>query len=82
MSGKKIKLPIYDDRKGWHKADSHALYHFTDRRTKRTFVAPGDSLKGIGPEVDVRLASRSEGEALWQNPLNPSWKVADDYSAR
>lgn len=34
-----------------------------------------------GPEADVRVATRSEAEELWQRPLHAGWKVANGESA-
>lgn len=34
-----------------------------------------------GPEADVRVATRTEAEEHWQNPLHAGWKVAEHSSA-
>lgn len=78
---KKADLPRYDERRGWIGGDSRTLYAFTDRRTGDVFVYPGGGagkklLMHAGPEADVRVASRSEAESLWQSPLHVGWKVA------
>jgi hypothetical protein len=31
----------------------------------------------VGPEVDVRVATRAEAEEHWQDPLHAGWKVAN-----
>ena len=85
--GKKIGLPRYDERRGWIGGDSRTLYAFTDRRTGRVFVYPGGGagkklLMHVGPEADVRRATRSEAESLWQTPLHAGWKVANGEERR
>jgi len=82
---KKVVLPRYDDRRGWTGGDSRTLYAFTDRRTGRVAVYPGGGagkklLMRVGPEADVRVATRPEAEELWQSPLHAGWKVANGAS--
>lgn len=80
---KKVSLPRYDERRGWTGGDSRTLYAFTDRRTGSVDVHPGGGGAGkkllmhSGPELTVRVASRSEAEELWQRPLHVGWKVAE-----
>lgn len=79
---KKADLPRYTEKHGWVGGDSRTLYAFTDRRTGQVSVHPGGGpkrklLMRVGPEVDVRIASRSEAEEHWQNPLHMGWKVAN-----
>ena len=79
---KKVVLPRYDDRRGWIGGDSKTLYAFTDRRTGSVAVYPGGGAgkklaMHVGPEANVRLATRSEAESLWQSPLHAGWKVAN-----
>lgn len=83
---KKITLPHYTEKLGWHGGDSRTLYAFTDRRTGTIGVYPGGGgskqklLMHWGPEADVRIATRSEAEQLWQSPLHAGWKVQDTAS--
>ena len=79
---KKTSLPRYDERRGWVGGDSRTLYAFTDRRTGSVSVYPGGGVgkklvMHVGPEADVRLATRSEAESSWQRPLHVGWKVAN-----
>ena len=64
----------YDDRKGlWIGADSRTLYHVTDTLTGATSVRDGHGLKGVGPNADIRLATRGEADAAgWP----AGWTVA------
>lgn len=81
-SRKKTALPRYTEQHGWTGGDSRTLYAFTDRRTGKVGVYPGGGsskaklLMHWGPEADVRIATRSEAEEHWQNPLHVGWKVA------
>lgn len=82
---KKADLPRYTEKHGWVGGDSRTLYAFTDRRTGQVAVYPGGGAKKkllmhVGPEADVRIASRSEAEELWQSPLR-GWTVADGSTA-
>jgi len=78
---KRVKLPRWDDRRGWTGGDSRTLYAFTDRLTGRLYaVRPGGGRRiadAGGPNADVRLATRAEAERLWQSPLHAGWKVVD-----
>lgn len=82
------ELPAWDmELRCWEGGSTHTLYAFTDKRTGRVTVRPGtetpdgthyfEGLRGIGPEVSVRVASRREAEAQWQFPLSPGWHVID-----
>lgn len=64
----------FDERKGvWLGAKSRTLYHVTDTRTGHTVVR--DILKGVGPAVTIRLATRAEADAAgWP----AGWIVADN----
>ena len=83
---KKTALPRYTERQGWIGGDSRTLYAFTDRRTGKVGVYPGGGgsnkklLMHVGPEADVRVATRAEAEELWQNPLK-GWNVSEGSSA-
>lgn len=68
-------LPRYSERRGWTGGSSSVLYAFQDRRTGKVSVRPGRSVGGIGPEVDVRVATRAEATKHWQDPLHSGWKV-------
>lgn len=77
---KGARLPRYDERKGWIGGDSRTLYTFTGRVTGGVGVYPGGGagkklLMHWGPDADVRIATRTEAERLWQNPLHSGWKV-------
>jgi hypothetical protein len=84
---KKTTLPRYTEQHGWTGGDSRTLYAFTDRRTGKVGVHPGGGsskaklLMHWGPEADVRIATRSEAEDLWQRPLHVGWNVAESSSA-
>lgn len=74
---KKESLPRWSDRKGWIGGNSKTLYTYTDNVTDRIAVAPGGHAHvQVGPNAEVRLATRAEAEALWQSPLHHGWKVA------
>lgn len=73
----RTKLPKYTEKRGWVGGDSRTLYAFTDERTGQVHVYPGGAARGVGPACTVRVATRSEAEAGWQNPLHAGWKVAD-----
>lgn len=81
---KKVSLPRYDEKRGWTGGDSRTLYMFTDRRTGTRDVHPGGGGAGKkllmhwGPEADVRVATRSEAETHWQNPLHAGWNVDEN----
>ena len=83
---KKAALPRYTERQGWIGGDSRTLYAFTDRRTGKVGVYPGGGgstkklLMRVGPEADVRVATRAEAEEHWQSPLHVGWKVASGAS--
>lgn len=66
----------YDERKGlWAGANERALYHVTDKLTGGTTIRDGHGLKAVGPNVDIRLATRSEADAAgWP----AGWTVAED----
>lgn len=70
-------LPRYNARRGlWSGGDSRTLYAFTSLATGRTWVVPGGYDMHWGPEATVRVATRDEGEELWQRPLSSGWTVA------
>lgn len=68
--------PIYTESRGWVGGDSRTLYAMTDRLTGRTIVRPGGGMRGVGPNADVRVATRTEAEEGWQNPLR-GWTVGE-----
>lgn len=71
----KIAIPKYDSKRGWTGGDSRVVYAFTDRRTGVTKVAPVQHAESIGPEVEVRPATRMEA---WDNDYKSSgWKNLD-----
>jgi hypothetical protein len=84
------RLPTWNDKRGWAGGDSHRLYAFVDKLTGDVVVRPGGrDIGGSGPNATVRLATRVEGEARWQKPLHPGWKVEEtpgdegkDYTLR
>lgn len=67
----------YNAKRGWTGLMGTALYAIIDKRTGALQVRPGDYMTGIGPEVDIRVATRGEAETHWQSPLSPGWIVAD-----
>lgn len=74
------KLPHYNEKTTrWVGGDSRTLYLFTDKRNHNEFVCSGDrnSLRTLGPALDVRVATRAEAEEHWQNPLHSGWKTAE-----
>jgi hypothetical protein len=82
---KKADLPHYTEKHGWVGGDSRTLYAFVDRRTGTVAVYPGGGAKKRvlmhwGPEADVRIATRSEGEEHWQKPLK-GWTVREGSTA-
>lgn len=68
-------LPRYSEARGWRGGAKNTLYAITDRRTGRVIVRPRENMRGVGPEVTVRLATRAEAETHWQRPLHSGWKV-------
>lgn len=67
----------YDERKGlWTGANERALYHVSDPRAyaQAAQILPGWQLKSVGPNVDIRLATRAEANAAgWP----AGWIVAE-----
>lgn len=79
---KRAGLPRYTEQRGWFGGDSRTLYAYTDRRTGKVEVYPGEwPPQGWGPEANVRVATRAEAEEHWQNPLHAGWKVAESGAA-
>jgi hypothetical protein len=77
------KLPRYDSRSGrWKGGDSRTLYTFGDPATGRMSVVPGEYNMPFGPQATVRVATRDEAEALWQQPLHPGWQVLSEELPR
>lgn len=68
-------LPRYSETRGWHGGAKNTLYAIEDRRTGGVVVRPREQMRGIGPEVAIRLATRSEAERHWQRPLHSGWKI-------
>ncbi len=68
----------YTALKGWTGGESDRLYAIVDKVTGRVLVRPAFDLRGIGPDVAIRHALRSEAEREWQSPLHPGWKVDPD----
>jgi hypothetical protein len=68
-------LPRYSETQGWHGGAKNVLYAVTDRRTRRVIVRPREDMRGVGPAVTVRVATRGEAERHWQRPLHSGWKV-------
>jgi len=74
---KKEALPRWNPKKGWVGGNSKTLYTFTDNITDSIAVAPGGYPHvHVGPNAEVRMATRAEAEMLWQSPLQAGWKVA------
>ncbi len=73
------KMPHYSEKGGWKGGEKNRLYHITDKRSdKIVHVRPVEHMSpGVGPEVNVRHATRAEAEQHWQNPLHPGWKVEE-----
>lgn len=74
-----VTLPRFRPKQGtWTGGDSMTLYAFTSKVTGKTFVRPGHKhdMRTIGPDAEVRVATKAEAEELWQNPLHSGWKVA------
>lgn len=70
------KTPKYDEVKcRWTGWETNTLYAIVDPLIGKTLVRPGFDMRGIGPNVTVRVATRAEAEELWQSPLHPGWKV-------
>lgn len=81
----KVAVPAFRTKLGrWSGGDKNTLYAFTDKNTGKTFVRPGGGsrassmMNGIGPEAEVRVATKDEAEAHWQNPLHSGWKTSCD----
>lgn len=72
-----LRFMNYSESNGWTGGDSRTLYTITDTRTGTVVVRPGDSMNGIGPAVDIRVATRAEAEEHWQCPLHSGWKVEE-----
>lgn len=73
-------LPKWNDKKGWMGGDSRRLYAYIDRLTGKITVWPGSSGLShspakVGPNADVRPATRAEAVKHWQDPLHVGWKV-------
>lgn len=81
-AGKGDALPTYSDKSGWKGGEKNRLYHITDKRTGGVQVRPVEHMRGIGPEADVRHATRAEAEQHWQKPLHAGWKVKDEVAAK
>lgn len=79
MKAKKIKIPRWDDRKGWTGGELHRLYAFTCLHTGQVQIRPAGLRPGDspGPNCDVRPARRAEAEEGWQRPLHSGWKVVE-----
>lgn len=75
VGGNPPRAVRFDSRRGWVGLDGRTLYAFTDKRTSSVVVRPGNQTGGIGPEVDVRVATRAEAEKHWQSPLHAGWKT-------
>lgn len=80
VNPKEPKPPRWvDSRSQWMGGDTRRLYAFTDTRTGRVHVHPGQqyhrALRGLGPALTVRPATKAEAEAAgW--PVRPGgWKV-------
>jgi hypothetical protein len=75
----KTRTPTFNFERGcWMNGHPGTLYTFIDKRTGHFVVRPGERGRhatGIGPECQVRVATRSEAEEKWQSPLNPAWYV-------
>lgn len=82
-----VTLPRFRPKQGtWTGGDSHTLYTFTDTHggtgEKFKVVRPGGGsrassyMKGIGPNAEVRVATKAEAEQHWQSPLHSGWKIA------
>lgn len=72
-----VAMPQYSEAKGWTGGDPKRLYHITDTRTGQWHVKPVEDMRGVGPDVGMRHATREEAEKQWQKPLHAGWKVAD-----
>ncbi len=68
-------LPRYSESGGWRGGAKKTLFAITDKRTGRVIVRPREQMRGVGPEVRVRVATRAEAEQHWQSPLHSGWKV-------
>lgn len=75
--GKAVKMPQYSERGGWKGGEKNRLYHITDKRTGKPSVMGVEHMRGVGPEVDIRHATRGEAEEHYQKPLHPGWKVEE-----
>jgi len=73
-----VDIPTYSERHGWRGGDKDTLYAITDKRTGNVMVRPVRDMHAVGPDVDVRVATRDEAEQHWQRPLNSGWKVNKD----
>lgn len=67
----------YTAETGWAGGDDRTLYAVTDKRTGRVTVRPAYLFAGVGPEVTIAVATRSQAEADWQAPLHAGWKVVE-----
>jgi hypothetical protein len=68
-------MPRYSEARGWRGGAKNVLYAVTDQRTGKTTVRPREDMRGVGPAVTVRVATRAEAERHWQKPLHSGWKV-------
>ena len=73
----KMKMPKYTEGRGWTGGEKDRLYHLTDKRTGQKWVKDIGNMRGTGPEVEVRHATRAEAEEMHQKPLHPGWKVSE-----
>ena len=66
-----------DTKCRWEGWDMNTLYAITDNRTGKLLVRPGFDMRSIGPEVTIRVATRTEAEERWQKPLHAGWTVSE-----
>ena len=68
----------YSETQGWNGGDTRTLYAITDKRTGGIVVRPGGAMLGIGPAVDIEVATRFIAEQLGQKPLHSGWRVLEE----
>jgi hypothetical protein len=81
MAKRKLRIPRYSEKRGWFGGSKHTLYTFRDNLTGSITVSPMPNYS-IGPNVSVRVSTRAEAEAQWQNPLHPGWNTLGAISRR
>ncbi len=81
VAGRSASLPRWNEKRGWHGGDRHTLYLFSWPRSDGVILSnvyPGDRIPEAADHRSVvRLATRAEAEAMFQDPLHSGWTVGD-----